>query len=339
MITNRQIEILRLIVDDFIEHGLPVGSRTLSKNPNMKFSPATIRNDMADLEEIGFIIQPHISAGRIPSERGIRFYVDEIMRTMQPENKTDEKINTLLSKDDKQEAILERAVRLIREITQMTAVITLPAFKKRKLKNLKLIRMDSSRLLMVLVSDEGDARPVELKNNRATQAELDELADVLLKEFQYKSIEEIDIRKLGALRQRNPRMGESIDYLIPRLKEGMKEFDNDHVLICGVDQLLQHGRFETMHEAKQLLSFFEDPANVRMLLEWQGDGTQIRIGREIKDKRFEHLSIIRTPYHYSAQDKGYIAVIGSIRMDYSKILYVLETVKETIDKIFSGIHL
>lgn len=339
MITSRQIELLRLIVDAFIETGLPVGSRTLSKQPKMPYSPATIRNDMADLEEFGFIIQPHVSAGRIPSETGMRYYVDELLQAVTREARVEETVRSLLTKDLQQEAVLEKAIQLLRDLTGMTAVVTMPAFNKSKLVNLKLIRVDSTRLLMVLVSDAGDVRPIELKNNNTAQTELDKLSHILLDKFLNQTIEQISVRQVQQLKTELPESAEIIDYLIPKLRGGLKQLEKTHLMICGIDQLLQYGSFSDMDEAMRLVQLFETPEEILKLIDFDSGQTAIRIGKEIGHEQLEQFSIVKTEYRYSPTERGTIGLVGPIRMNYSKAIYLLETVQATITQLFSGIHL
>lgn len=339
MITSRQIELLRLIVDAFIETGLPIGSRTLSKQPKMPYSPATIRNDMADLEEIGFIWQPHVSAGRIPSETGLRYYVDELLQTAAREARVEETIRGLLTKDLQQEAVLEKAIQLLRDLTDMTAIVTLPAFNKSKLVNLKLIRVDSTRLLMVLVSDSGEVRPIELKNNNTEQPQLDELSEHLLTKFLDQSIEQISVKQVQQLKSELPDASELIDYLIPKLRGGLKHLEKTNIMICGIDQLLHYGQFESMDEARKMYQLFESPEEIIKLIEFEANGAAVRIGKEIGHPQFEQFSIVKTDFQYSPTERGTIGLIGPIRMNYSKAIYLLETVQTTITQVFSGIHL
>lgn len=339
MITSRQIEILRLIVDAFIETGLPVGSRTLSKQPKMPYSPATIRNDMADLEEIGFIIQPHVSAGRIPSETGLRYYVDELLQAVARESRVEEAVSSLLTKDLQQEAVLDKAIQLLRDLTDMTAVVTMPAFNKSKLVNLKLIRVDSTRLMMVLVSDAGDVRPIELKNNGTEQPQLDRLSDLLLEKFLNQTIEQISVKQVQQLKTELPESAEIIDYLIPKLRAGLKQLEKTDLMICGIDQLLAYGQFGSMDEAMKLYQLFDSPEEILKLLSFSGPGVAVRIGKEIGHPQLEQFSILKTEYRYSPSERGTIGLIGPIRMNYSKAIYLLETVQTTITQVFSGIHL
>lgn len=339
MITSRQTELLRLIVDAFIQTGLPVGSRTLSKQPKMPYSPATIRNDMSDLEEIGFIVQPHISAGRIPSELGLRFYVDELLHKVKREARVEESVRSLLTKDYQPDVLLEKAIQLLRDLTDMTVIATMPAFNKSRLVNLKLVRIDSNRLLMVLVSDAGDVRPIELMNNGADQAQLDQLSEKLLSRFLNQNIEQISLRQVQSLKREQPELATVIDYLIPKLRAGLKQLEQTNVMVCGIDQLLQYGQFESMDEAMKLVQLFEEPEEILELFNFSGSGVQVRIGREIGHPQFEQYSILKTEYRYSANEQGTIGLIGPIRMDYSKAMYLLETVQATISQLFSGIHL
>lgn len=338
MITSRQMEILRLIVDDFITTGLPVGSRTISKNPRIKFSPATIRNDMADLEEVGLIIQPHISAGRIPSELGIRYYIDTFVEEETKKKSVDSRVRSLLSDNEKKEDITERAVRMLSNLSDMTAIISMPAFRKRKLHNLKLISLTDTRLLMVLVSDNGETRMIELKSHDATQRELDELSEALLEKFKGESIESINIKSFMPVKKRFPELAGLMDYVLPMLKKALKDLDEEKFFICGKEKLLQEMSIKSMDEARNLLSLIEDETFLKNLLDFEGDSIDIRLGSEFQDELLQGLALLRTHYHHGSQE-GCIALLGPIRMDYTKNIQLLSNFRETLGSLFTGIKL
>lgn len=338
MLTSRQMEILRLIVDDFISTGLPVGSRTISKNPNIHFSPATIRNDMADLEEVGLIIQPHISAGRIPSELGIRFYIDTFVEEKKKEKEVDKRIQSLLSDNEKKEDISERAVRMLSNLTDMAAIISLPSFRKRKLHNLKLVSITDSRFLMILVSDNGETRMLELKNHEATQKELDELSDALLEKYRGESIEAINLRSFMPVKKRFPHLSGLVDYVLPMLRKTLKDLDEEKIFIWGKETLLQEMSFKSMDEARSLLSYLEDENFLKELLDFESTGTDILLGSEFKDELFRGLALLRTHYHHGSEE-GAIALLGPMRMDYGKNIPLLEHFRETLGSLFTGIKL
>ncbi|WP_459128646.1 heat-inducible transcriptional repressor HrcA [Guggenheimella bovis] len=339
MITDRQIAILRLIVDDFIREGQPVGSRTISKHPGVNLSPATIRNDMADLEEYGYIIQPHISAGRIPSELGMRYYLDEIFLKDFERDDLNEQVGSLLSGDMNGERILRKASRMLRELSEMTAIVTMPAFKKMTLQNLKLIRIDSTRFLMILVSDNADIRTMELLHDNASQETMDHLSKLLLDKFKSQTIEAMDLKAFSDILGNNELLDRLIIYILPKLREALKEFNQDQLFICGLEHIVDGTNCTTLEEAKAILEFFNDNDKVLQILKPGDEGTQIMLGNELHDERFKRLALIKSDYYYNGDDKGSIALIGSVRMDYRKALNLIEDIRDTVEQIFSGITL
>ena len=173
MLTSRQIEILRLIVDDFINTGQPVGSRKLSKISELKVSSATIRNEMADLEDYGYILQPHISAGRVPSQLGFRYYVDSLLEApFSPPD--DEQIRSLYLKQYEENSyLLDQAASMISHYSKMTVLMTEPKFASRTLTNMKLLKMSTSKVLLVLITNSEDVKAIVVNCGDLRQEELD----------------------------------------------------------------------------------------------------------------------------------------------------------------------
>lgn len=340
MLTDRQRIILKFIVDDFLSTGNPVGSRTLSKYPQLNVSAATIRNEMADLEEFGFITQPHISAGRIPSQLGLRFYVDSFLEEAGLISQEYQAIGRLFSeRHARSELLLNRAARMLSEQTGMAAIITAPGFSRRRLANLRLVRLSASSALLVLVSDQQDVETSALTIDDVSQPKLDELSEALLASFGGETIEGFSVPKVLQLKKEYPRRGEVIDRLIPVLRDLLRRFDREHMSVRGADQLLAQGAFVNIQDAGALMHVFDDQAALYKLLSDGEQGTRIRIGKELENPLFEKCSIIQTEYAYGSDQKGMLAVVGSIRMNYARTRALVEMFRDTLTDIFSGIQL
>lgn len=339
MLTARQIEILRLIVDDFIHTGQPVGSRKLSKISELKVSSATIRNEMADLEDYGYILQPHISAGRIPSQLGFRYYVDSLLEApfTMPE---DEQIRTLyLQQYDGNSYLLDQAASMISHYSKMTVLMTEPEFTSRTLINMKLLKMSPSKVLLVLITNSEDVKTLVISCGDLLQEELDALNVELLSILQDRSLEEIPFREFSRLKREFPQLTVLIDYVISALREALRRLKHERVIVSGKENLLRPGYFDEMEAARVAIQSLKDDEVVLNLLETEGEGVQVRIGKELGNEQFEDFSLVQATYDYGGGQKGKLALLGPMRMDYGRILGIVEAGAKTLTDLFSGIHL
>ena len=341
MLTERQRIILKFIVDDFISTGHPVGSRTLSKNPQLNVSAATIRNEMADLEEFGFITQPHVSAGRVPSQLGMRFYVDSFLEDVGLISAEHQFVTGKLfaERHARSELLLNRAAKLLSEQTGLASVITAPGFSRRKLANLRLVRLGEHNTLLVLVSDQQDVETASFGTPDVTQTSLDELSDGLVRVFGGETIEGMSRAKVFQLKREYPQHGEIVDVLVPVLRDLLRRFDHEYISVWGVDRLLAKGPFSDFESAGKLMKFFEDPRKLSALLDDGESGTRIRIGDELGDPLFRRCSVIQSDYGYGSEQNGMLAVIGSVRMNYARVRAIVDIFRDTLTNIFSGIQL
>ena len=341
MLNSRQLKILKLIIDDFIDNGLPVGSRTISKKSSLSISSATIRNEMADLEELGYIYQPHTSAGRIPSDLGYRLYVDSLENNKLID--ADQRIlirNLLLSGKIKAEEIVEKAVHLLAEMTGLAVIATYPEFKKRALSNLKLIKISDAKVLLILVSDNEVIKSVTLSFSGTSQDILDLISNALIRNLEGSTIEDIDIKKISRLKYDLRQFENIIDYLVPILRDSLKNIDDDEFYIEGFENFLTVPEFANSEKAKKMYRLFEKKEIINELFnDINGEGIFIKIGDENKTPELDECSVITTAYHYRSNDLGKIVVIGPKRMDYRGIISVVEYTRNTLSDIFSGIYL
>ncbi len=340
MLTSRQIEILKLIVDDFISTGQPVGSRRLSKLPSLNVSPATIRNEMADLEDFGYVLQPHISAGRIPSEQGLRFYVDSLLDGHELTTAINNNIRSLyLLHYDENISLLRQAARVISDNAEMTVIITEPRFTARRLTNLKLLKMNSSKVLLVLITDGEEVKTLVLNADDFSQEVLDNLTTELSTLMLDRSLEEISFRDINKIKSRHLDQRELIDYILPVLKEVLRKLNKEHIVVAGREYLLRSEYFSDIDIARRAIETLKDPMAVLALLDNQKEGIGVRIGAELGNQVFNEFSMVQCNFNFGGGQSGQIALLGPKRMDYSKAISIVEVGAKTLTDLFSGIHL
>lgn len=340
MLTSRQIEILKLIVDDFILTGQPVGSRSLSKIPHLKVSSATIRNEMADLEEYGYVIQPHVSSGRIPSELGLRFYVDSLLNHHELANSVNSQIRTLyFMQYEENRYLLEQAARLLSHSSEMTVIITEPKFTARRLINMKLVKMSSSKVLLVLITDTEDVKTMVLSSSDFSQDELDALNIEFSHLVLEHSLNEISLKDFSKIKSKHIHLSKLIDYILPALKEALTRLSKEYIIVSGRENLLRPGYFTDMDLARKALGTLKDPLSVSQILDSGARELSVRIGAELGNEVFSEFSIVQSSYDYGGGQRGQIALLGPKRMDYSKAVSMVEVGAKTLTDLFSGIHL
>ncbi|HZK09650.1 MAG TPA: heat-inducible transcriptional repressor HrcA [Clostridia bacterium] len=340
MLTSRQIEILKLIVDDFILTGSPVGSRRLSKIPHLKVSSATIRNEMADLEDYGYVIQPHISAGRIPSELGLRFYVDSLLSDEELPASTNSQIRSLyFMQYEESSNLLEQAARVLSHISEMTVLITVPEFSARRLTNMKLVKMSPSKVLLVLITDTEDVKTLILNSDDVSQKELDALNVEFSNLVLQHSLDEISLKDFTKIKSNHIHLSKLIDYILPALRDALSKLNKKNIIVSGRENLLRPGYFTDMDLARKALGMLKDPIAVLNIFDNSTRDLTVRIGAELGNETFSEFSFVQANYGYGGGQSGQIGLLGPKRMDYSKVISIVEVGAKTLTDLFSGIHL
>ncbi|MBM7560721.1 heat-inducible transcriptional repressor HrcA [Fusibacter tunisiensis] len=341
MISERQLRILEAIISDFIDTAQPVGSRTISKKYPLGISSATIRNEMADLEELGYLVQPHTSAGRIPSDLGYRLYVDAIVNEHTIGLQEKEMIQSLLlNRIIEANDLAKQASKLLSEFTGLVSIVTIPKFNKCKLANLKLIKVTDSRVLLILVTNTGIVKNIQLAISNADQFILDRISDTMLSFLEGETIEKIDIRSIMRLKDKLQGLGTFVDYLIPILRDALKSLNGTELFVEGLAQILSIQEFANTEKAKTIFEYLKDPDNMELLIEeLSSDQLSIKIGSEIKNPILDACSIVSSSYKVDGKSDGKIIVIGSKRMDYGNVVSVVNYISNTLSDVFSGINL
>ncbi len=334
MLTERKLKILEAIINDFLESAQPVGSRTISRKYLIGTSPATIRNEMADLEELGFLFQPHTSAGRVPSDLGYRFFVDSILNFDRLRAGMYSRLQSALV--ERGDNLAHRASELLSEQTGAVAVVCLPSFGKAKLENLKLVKVYHSKVLMIVVAGEGKLRYAEISSGLG-QAELDSMAEILLDSFRGKSVEDMDVRAVKRVQS------SELEYFIPTLREALKTVRTSEIIVGGTKGLLENESIRTTEQLREFLGYLDDKESLYRIFADIAKAAKprlgIKIGTEFTEKELQDYAIICTEFGYMGTDRGYIGIIGPKRMDYEQNCELVSGYARALTEAYSGIYL
>ena len=339
---NRKTKILQAVIRNYLETGEPVGSRTISKYTDLNLSSATIRNEMADLEEMGYILQPHTSAGRIPSDKGYRFYVDTLME--EKEREVVEMKEMLLERQDKMETLLKQVAKVVAQNTQYAAMISAPKTHGNKLKFIQLSRVDERQLLAVIVV-EGNV----IKNNILSVDE--ELSDetilklniLLNTHLNGLSIDEISLGMIKALKQQAGIHSDIVGEVIDAVAEAIKAEEDLEIYTSGTNNIFRYPELSDHNRASELINTFEEKQLLGSLVQevqsgGENTGIQVYIGEEAPVQSMKDCSVVTATYELGDGLKGTIGIIGPKRMDYDKVVGTLRTLQNKLDELYKGDH-
>ncbi len=334
MLTERQLLILKVTVDDYIESAQPVGSNQLSKKSELPFSPATIRNAMADLEKMGFLEKTHTSSGRIPSQKGYRYYVDHML-TPRPLPKQD--ILQLQSIfDDKiaeTEQVIKRSAMMLSELTNYTAILLGPDVRKHTVKKLSIVPLGSDSAVAIIVTDSGHVE------NRVfaippglDPSDIEKMVNILNERLTGVLLNDLHIRleqeTLSIFRQHINRYAE----LFSTFRQAVVVPHEENVYYAGKLNILKQPDFHDIHKIRSLMDVMEESKHIPMIMPHGSLGLQIRIGSENTLSAMEDCSVITVAYAIGEEQTGSIAIVGPKRMDYKRVVTLLDTLSGDLSK-------
>lgn len=330
-IDERKIRILQAIINDYITTGEPVGSRTLAKKYNLGVSSATIRNEMSDLEDMGYLEQPHTSAGRVPSSKGYRLYVDKLMDM--PELSLEEEllikkfmIDSTLYEVEK---IIKQTSTLLSELTKLTCIVKTPSVKKSCIKSIQLIAIDATSLLCVVVTDSGIIKNSMIKLSKVPSMEAIQRINMALNhKLMNRSIEEINLEIINSLSYELKGYEYIFNAILPVLYDSLKNTDYNEIFMEGTTNIFNYPEYNDIEKAKEMLALLYDKENINKLIE-ADEGLTIKIGDEISIPQARDCSIISAEYSLGGRSVGTISLIGPRRINYSRVISVMaEVMKE-----------
>ena len=334
----RKMLILKAIIDDYISSVEPVGSRTIAKKYDMGLSSATIRNEMADLEEMGYLTQPHASSGRIPSEKGYRLYVDKLMNLDEPYLKpTDEDLNTIKvymeNRIQELNQMLKAASEVVSRITHYTTIGIAGNIKKHAVKTLQLISIDERKLLVVVVLDNDIIKNYMVRlRERLSDDEISRISIICSNVLTGNRAEDITLDKVNDIVELSGIEREKILPILDGILDCIKQCDTAEIYTEGTANLLEHPEFNDVAKAKSLIELFNNEEEMAKLLnncENAGaKGIVVKIGTENELSEVSNCSVITATYSFNGINLGTIGVIGPTRMDYNKVISALEYIRK-----------
>ncbi len=339
---KRKINILKAIISSYIDNAEAVGSRTISKKYELGVSPATIRNEMSDLEEMGFLIQPHASAGRIPTDKAYRYYVDDLWKKVQSSNNANlHQLRSIIEeKANEMDSVFKNSVRILSQFTKYTSFIVAPQLKQATIKRIQLVPVTDRKVLFVLILNTDIVKQIMINLNSPIPFEQMEKISLSLSEklYGYK-LEDIDsiknnlIQELYHIRENS---GDSLMELLPYLMEQIGKFEDFNIYADGITNILNLPEYNDVVKAREFISFVEDKNSLAKLFEATGENAlDISIGRENQYDELRDCSLITATYKINGKLIGKIGVIGPTRMDYDKVISTVKSMSEIMNEIIS----
>lgn len=335
-LNDRKRAILRSIIDDYIQSAQPVGSRTIARKHEIGLGSATIRNEMADLEELGYITQPHTSAGRIPSDKGYRFYVDNLMQIHSLAQ--DEMIRISKAMDeriDELNQLFRRASVIISSITGYTSVVMTPHLSRAVIKSIQLVNVDERRILVVVVAGGAIVQNKLIKYVCDFDDDLlSKLCMALNSVMDGKTIDQITMPMIIELQHELQAPEELVFPILQAVAECVRKIESTDVYLEGMTNILNHPEFNDLFKAREVLDLLKEEDVISALIK---SATNInhfdfKIGSENEINQLKDLSIITTVYGREGRDLGTIGVIGPTRMTYGKVVSAIQYIRELLDR-------
>ena len=338
-LNERKQKILEAIIRNYMETGEPVGSRTVSKYTDLNLSSATIRNEMSDLEEMGYILQPHTSAGRIPSDKAYRLYVDTILQRKDEE--VSEMKELMVEKADKIDLLLQQVAKLLAQNTNYTSMVTKPKYQHKRIKFIQLNQMSERQLLVIVVLDNNHVsnKFINLMTDADENviAQMNFLMNTALTGLDFS---EINMAIMQQIKEKAGEYGELASSILDCISEVMTEEDDSEIYTSGATNILKYPELSDKEKMTGLLSTFEEK---QMLSAWANDeppeddkehGIQVYIGEESPVESMKDCSVVTATYRIKEGVYGKIGIVGPKRMDYEKVVGTLENCMQQLDDIF-----
>ncbi len=335
---DRKKRILHAVIRNYLETGEPVGSRTISKYTDLNLSSATIRNEMSDLEEMGYIIQPHTSAGRIPTDRAYRLYVDSMME--EKDREIEELKGMLQRTEDKMDKVLKNVANLLATNTNYATVVSAPQIKENRLKFLQLSKVDDNHILVVIVMEGNVIRNEMIQIDEPVSDENMLKLNILLNtHLNGLALEEISLGRITALKEQAGIHSGIIGNVIDALATAIKGEEDLEVYTSGANNILKYPELADQQRASELIHTFEEKKALAKLatdkLSEEGNtGIQVYIGDEAPIDSMKDCSVVTATYELEEGMRGSIAIIGPKRMDYDKVVSSLKTMMKELERVY-----
>ena len=341
VLNERGQHLLRLLIQRYIRDGQPVGSRTLAKDGGLDLSPATIRNVMSDLEDLGLVSAPHTSAGRVPTPKGYRLFVDTLVRFQPPGDREIRRIQEQIRGESEDPDSLVGAVSsLLSEFTSMAGVVTVPRAPQVTLRQIEFLPLAENRVLVILVINDREVQNRILHTDREyTTSELQQAQNYINEHYAGADLEQVRERLLGDLESTRNSMNQAMHDIIAVAQSAMHgadQTDNKYV-VAGETKLMDFAELSDIETLRQLFDAFSQKQLILELLDRSinADGVQIFIGEESGYRIFDGCSVITAPYHVDHDTIGVLGVIGPTRMAYDRVVPIVDVTARLLESALS----
>ncbi|CAM3444719.1 heat-inducible transcriptional repressor HrcA [Brevibacillus invocatus] len=338
MLSDRQQLILNAIVDNYIHTAEPVGSRTISKREDIGFSSATIRNEMSDLEELGYLEQPHTSAGRVPSTKGYRFYVDNLI---QPHLLNEEDLVKLKQLFAEQifhaEQVVEYTAQILTQLTNYTAIVLGPEIFEHKLRNVQIVPLNEAQAVAIVVTHTGrvENKLIDLPEGIGA-SEIEQLVNLLNHRLADVPLWQLRQRLYQEISGEMKRHTEQYEEMLQILDQSLIQEETERVCLRGATKILNQPEFRDVDKVKDILELLEQNDQLLHLLGGQANGLTVRIGQENQLDAIKQCSIITTSYSLGGKPVGMVGILGPTRMEYGRVITVLNHLTEGLSRMLTS---
>lgn len=336
LLDDRKLKILQAIIDDYINTAEPIGSRTIARKHELGLSSATIRNEMADLEEMGFLEQPHTSAGRIPSDKGYRLYVDRLMRVSELADEERERIETELEGHINEIGhLLKQTSSVMSRHTRYTSMAASPQMKRSILKAVQIVPIETGKALVIVVTNAGIVRNCMVNVDEQEQPDrLARISNILNEKLNGLSLEQINTGLIKGIEKELAITNGTLTAVLNGLLDCIIQIDNSEIYLDGATNIFKHPEFSNIVKAKEFLNILDEKQTLWKLLYSNAvdGGINIRIGSENPQNEIKECSLITTTYKIGEVVVGAIGVIGPTRMDYPKVISSLNLIRKKVNK-------
>lgn len=336
-LSERQLRILQAIINDYVQNAEPVGSRSIAKKYDLGVSPATIRNEMSDLEDMGYLTHPHTSAGRVPSDKAYRLYVNNLMKKKNLTAKEKRDISNRLSASKNEfDATIKHAAELLSEITHLASFAMTPAINQDTLNFIKLIPVDERTVILMIVADSGNITNTTLRLNVPYELEgLEILSKTMTVNYKGHTIDDVlksniiedvgtDIEAMASLRSN----------VMPSFLKTLEDMLNVNLYMEGMTNIFNIPEYNSIDKAKAFLEMFNRKDEFAKRMIERGDGVMITIGDENTSDQMKDCSLITASYHIDGKLVGKIGVIGPTRMKYDEVTSIMEYLTNNLSESF-----
>ncbi|WP_058307400.1 heat-inducible transcriptional repressor HrcA [Gracilibacillus massiliensis] len=340
MLTERQIQVLQVIIDEFIQTAQPIGSRAIAKKEDIPFSPATIRNEMADLEESGYIEKTHTSSGRVPSEKGYRFYVDHLMSPFRLSNQDMSTIHQTFEREMLEfERVVQKSARVLSDLTNYTSIILGPQVFETTLKQIQIISLTDYTAVAILVTSTGHVEHRHFNVPPTMQSsDLEKLVNILNDRLVGVPIIKLQQKLYGEVAQMLKRYSSDFETTYSFLKDALLEQQPVKLYMDGKTNIMLQPEFHDIHKIQSLYTIMEKEDEMAHLLRTSGKGIKVSIGQENQLDAMQDCSLITATYSLGEEQLGTIALLGPTRMEYSRVVTLLNVLSKRLTNTFDSWH-